>query len=651
MTLSSTVTKSSYTSSSSSPFPTGFKFLLNTDVKVIFRDALGVETTLTEGSHYTLTGAGNDAGGTVTITDSNYEPDEAGETLTIKRAAPETQGTDLPLGGAFPSASVEESLDRLTMLVYQHSEEIARGVLLAETSSAGPITLPDPAADTLVGWNAGGTDLENKSSPSDAISSSTLGMIAQTTAGTFVARTITGTANEISVADGDGVAGEPTLSFPATLDFSGKTITDLGTVATADIDGGSVDGTIIGANTAAALTCTTFTSTGIDDNATSEQMQIGDSAVSIAPNTMIGSGSIAPDGTLHVHTASAGTVTAATNADDLVVENDAGGGISILTPNNVTGHIMFGDPDDNDVGRIAYFHSDNSLRFDTNASSSLIIDSTGGVGIGAAASGAKLYVTENATNLGAIRGYNTSASFTSHTLQLYTDTVAGTGFNFVQCASDVAGTVDNEYLLRGDGNAFADGSWSGCGADYAEYFESADGSRLDIGRTVVLEGNRVRYSTPFDHPKDIIGVVRPKAMSGRGPLVRGNSAWNMWAKKYLTDDYGAYIMEDYFVYEWRETVPEQDDGIKPGEAIHSYAEDNIPNGITVPRDAKKTLMKRRKLNPAWDQNAVYISREDRDEWALIGLLGQMPITKSEKLGLNWVKLMEISTTVDEYLVR
>jgi hypothetical protein len=53
----------------------------------------------------------------------------------------------------------------------------------------------------------------------------TTGLIARTGAGTATTRTVTGTANEITVTNGDGVAGNPTLSLPAALTFTGKTIT------------------------------------------------------------------------------------------------------------------------------------------------------------------------------------------------------------------------------------------------------------------------------------------------------------------------------------------------------------------------------------------------------------------------------------------
>lgn len=51
------------------------------------------------------------------------------------------------------------------------------------------------------------------------------GLLAQTAADTFTKRTITGTANEIGVSDGDGVSGNPTLSLPSAITLTGKTIT------------------------------------------------------------------------------------------------------------------------------------------------------------------------------------------------------------------------------------------------------------------------------------------------------------------------------------------------------------------------------------------------------------------------------------------
>jgi hypothetical protein len=55
--------------------------------------------------------------------------------------------------------------------------------------------------------------------------SSTAGLLVQTAADTFTQRTLTGTANEVTVTNGDGVAGAPTFSLPTALTFTGKTVT------------------------------------------------------------------------------------------------------------------------------------------------------------------------------------------------------------------------------------------------------------------------------------------------------------------------------------------------------------------------------------------------------------------------------------------
>lgn len=69
-----------------------------------------------------------------------------------------------------------------------------------------------------------GTDVQAYDADLDAVAGlSSNGLVARTGAGTASVRTITGTSNEVSVANGDGASGNPTLSLPATIDLGGKT--------------------------------------------------------------------------------------------------------------------------------------------------------------------------------------------------------------------------------------------------------------------------------------------------------------------------------------------------------------------------------------------------------------------------------------------
>ena len=65
-----------------------------------------------------------------------------------------------------------------------------------------------------------------------------------------------------------------------------------------DINSGTIDNAVIGATTPVAATVTTFTSTGIDDNATSTQLTITDTEATFEGDVRIGNRIIIPDGTV-----------------------------------------------------------------------------------------------------------------------------------------------------------------------------------------------------------------------------------------------------------------------------------------------------------------------------------------------------------------
>ena len=322
---------------------------------------------------------------------------------------------------------------------------------------------------------------------------------------------------------------------------------------------------------------------------------------------------------------------------------------------------------------------------------------------------------------------------------------------YIYCYGGVGGN-DINFKVDTSGNIYTDGNHdAGAATDYAEYFESTDGSVIPIGNSVTLENGKIKQAEEVD---TIIGVVRP-----HDGVIVGGSQWSKWKDKHLKDDYGKHIFENYTHTKWSEEITfeeyiargkdetggseggictdskvegskaipakeavtqqktvdkeveeevtttelvdgkyvqktetvtktvkvpqydEEDLYDEDGEVIgkhqvpimetveeavaavdavaetyfreHKYHSDRIPEGVTVPDDAEviEVAMQRKKLNPDYDESKTYVPREERDEWHVVGILGQVPITKGQPLADNWIKMKDISDTVEMYFVK
>ncbi len=134
MTISSTTVKNSYSGDGSTDqFNYTFKIFADSDLQVIIRSAAGTETVKTITTHYTVSGAGNANGGSITFTAGNIPTST--ETVVLRRAVPQTQAIDYIANDPFPAESHEEGLDRATMTTQQIQEELDRAIKLSRTNT------------------------------------------------------------------------------------------------------------------------------------------------------------------------------------------------------------------------------------------------------------------------------------------------------------------------------------------------------------------------------------------------------------------------------------------------------------------------------------------------------------------------------------
>tara|TARA_Y100000593_G_scaffold52348_1_gene98358 strand:- start:932 stop:4870 length:3939 start_codon:yes stop_codon:yes gene_type:complete len=131
MTVSSASNRVSFSGNGSTTvFAYNFKIFSQSDLTVILRSSDGTETTQSITTHYTVSGVGSDSGGNVTFGTAPA----SGVTIVILREQPLTQGLDLVANDPFPSASIEESLDKLTFVLQQHDEELGRVIKASKTN-------------------------------------------------------------------------------------------------------------------------------------------------------------------------------------------------------------------------------------------------------------------------------------------------------------------------------------------------------------------------------------------------------------------------------------------------------------------------------------------------------------------------------------
>ena len=170
------------------------------------------------------------------------------------------------------------------------------------------------------------------------------------------------------------------------------------------------------------------------------------------------------------------------------------------------------------------------------------------------------------------------------------------GINDERCSLALANgtaikTPGLAFKVLSDGSVHADKEYTSPCADYAEYFEWADGNPNNEDRAgyfVKLKDGKIVLCEDFDTPLGIISAT---------PAIIGDSGEMHWQGKFLTDDFGRIQYCDV-------TVPAETD-----EDGNIVTEEHIE---TQPI-----------LNPQWNPEQEYIPRKDRAEWSAVGVLGKL----------------------------
>lgn len=151
---------------------------------------------------------------------------------------------------------------------------------------------------------------------------------------------------------------------------------------------------------------------------------------------------------------------------------------------------------------------------------------------------------------------------------------------------------DNAFRVDSNGDCYGKSAFKASGADFAEYFEWADGNPSNEDRRglfVTLDGEKIRLANADDDY--ILGVVSAT------PTITGDTQSEAWKDMYLKDIFGVFLTE-------KVTVPEIT---------------NEETGEIVPEHTETRFI----INPDYNSEKQYNSRDKRKEWEAIGLIGKL----------------------------
>jgi hypothetical protein len=274
MSIASTTNRNDYVGNGAvDTYAYGFRIFAKTDLRVTVQDTaeIPVRTTLVVDTDYTVSGVGDDGGGSIALVNSGQSWLDAdgdlksGYALTIRRVRPLKQETDIRNQGDFYPEAHEDAFDHLVMIEQQQQDELDRCLRLPETEAgSGSFVLPseEERAGNFLAFDDDGNPIVAAGVTDVTVSAFMETVLDDATASD--ALTTLGVSTFIKTLLDDSSAA----IARATLGFSGAG----GTAATANLEDASVTlakhaalaaNSIIGNNTGGAATPVALTATQI----------------------------------------------------------------------------------------------------------------------------------------------------------------------------------------------------------------------------------------------------------------------------------------------------------------------------------------------------------------------------------------------------
>jgi hypothetical protein len=254
----------------------------------------------------------------------------------------------------------------------------------------------------------------------------------------------------------------------------------------------------------------------------------------------------------------------------------------------------------------------------------------------------------------------------------------------------------------GGGSIWLGGTTIGPGADFAELLESSNKRKLAAGTSVVLDDGKIRAAKKGEQP---IGVVTDTPGTLHGVPAE-------WPKKYLRDEVGVVIKKKKRVEIKKQKMKKikterpkmvrrkvkkevmREEVVKvKGKYVKKLIPEEVTKSVMMPKmethdlfdeegntigiheipvmeeveeevevldkednpvmvgSGKYEQILEPQLNPRYDEKIKYVSRMEREEWNAVALVGQVIIKKDQPVVDSWVKMREVSSDTDLWLIK